>query len=212
LDTEGRGREAPFDEPALWIVGEWRQGSGPSSHLALCLGEIMVRVGQRYLAWTCYERAARMANLFSPRPAEQQFLREHCKARQAAIEKSLQAKEVADLRPRFETELAFGEAYQRDFQTFEEQKIRAGADLNNEHFYDDFHAGRPPIASKVGPEEWYAAKRMSYGMQSKLHAFWSWSLLVAGACVLLGALIAWARHKPARLRVTEFNPPPSPAA
>src|SRR5262245_60403698 len=178
------GRRAPFDEPALWVIGEWRQGSGPSPHLALCLGEIMLRVGQRYLAWDCYERAARMADRFSPREELQQFLRTHCQARQAAIEKSLPQKEVAELRSKFETELAFGEAYQRDFQAYEEEKIRTGGDLNDPHFFDAFHANRPPIASKVGSEEWYAGAGMSHAIEAKLRAFCKWGLLTGGAAVL----------------------------
>src|SRR4029079_10021784 len=103
-DSEAKkhGRRAPFDEPALWLIGEWRQGGGPSPHLALCLGEIMLRVGQRYLAWNCYERAARMADQYSPKPELLQFLRDHCLGRQAEIEKSLNPDEAAGLRPKFD--------------------------------------------------------------------------------------------------------------
>jgi hypothetical protein len=201
-----RGRRAPFDEPALWLVGEWRQGSGPSPHLALCLGEIMLRVGQRYIAWNCYERAARLADQFSPLAAEQQFLRQHCRARQDAIQKSLPANEIAELRPRFEAEFAFGEAYQRDYQAYEKQKIQAGANLGDEHFYEEFLAGRPPIASKVGPEEWYAGSRAR--IEDKFHAFWSWGLLAGGAGLLLVAL--WGRSQVWRagLSVKDVTPPP----
>jgi hypothetical protein len=203
------GRRAPFDEPAVWIIGEWREGSGPDPHLALCLGEIMLRVGQRYLAWNCYERAARLADQFSPLAAEQQFLRLHCRARQDAIEKSLPANEVAELRPRFEAELAFGEAYQRDYQAYEEQKIQAGANLGDEHFYDEFHAGRPPIASKVGPEEWYSGARQGSRTVAGFRAFWEWGLLTGGACVLLMALVTrWLYRPPTRLGVADVTPPP----
>jgi hypothetical protein len=203
------GVRAPFDEPALWLIGEWRQGSGPNPHYALCLGEIMLRVGQRYLAWNCYERASRMADRFSPDRDEQAFLRYHCKSRQAAIEKSLPAKEVESLRSKFEAELAFGESYQRDYQTYEEERIRAGANLNDPHFYDEFQAGRPPIASKVGPEEWYAGTRPR--IEYKLYAFVAWGVFTAGGLLLLAGL--WARRGYARPRVsgTRITPPPSPA-
>jgi hypothetical protein len=192
--TEGsgvwtHGKRGPFDEPALWLIGEWRQGSGPNPHYALCLGEIMLRVGQRYLAWSCYERATRMAVQFWPTPELQQFLRDHCKSRQAAIEKSLPAKEVADLRPKFESERAFGERFQREYQDYEEGKIRAGANLNDEHFYDEFHATHEPIASKVGPEEWYAGTTEHTRVQAKISAFCTWGLFSGGACVLLFAVL-----------------------
>jgi hypothetical protein len=198
-----RGRRAPFDEPALWLIGEWRQGGGPSPHLALGLGEIMLRVGQRYLAWNCYERAFRMADQFAPKPDLQQFLRDHCRGRQGAIEKSLKPEEAAGLRPKFEAELAFGEAYQRDFQAYTDDKIAAGANLNDEHFFDEFHAGRPPIASQVGPEEWYAASRKMFGGPWLLRAFLAWGSLAGGALVLLFALV-----QRGRFRAVEVTPPP----
>jgi hypothetical protein len=46
----------PFDEPVLGIIGMWRQGGGANPHFALALGETMLRVGQRYIAWVAYER------------------------------------------------------------------------------------------------------------------------------------------------------------
>ncbi|MBO0700195.1 MAG: hypothetical protein J2P46_17480, partial [Zavarzinella sp.] len=203
-----RGKRAAFDEPALWLIGEWRQGSGPNPHFALCLGEIMLRVGQRYLAWTCYERASRVAEHFWPTPELQQFLREHCQRRQAAIERSLPAAEVAGLRPKFESELAFGEAYQRDYQAYEQEKIQAGADLNDAHFFDEYFASRPPIASKVGPEEWYAGTTGPGRMTAQLRAFCEWGMLTGGAVVLLLAVVFLLVCKPGdRLRVEVIRQP-----
>lgn len=188
-EAGGPGKQAPFDEPAMWLISEWRQGSGPNPHYALCLGEIMLRVGQRYLAWNCYERASRMADQFWPTADMQQFLRDHCKSRQTAIEKSLKPNEVAELRPKFDKELAFGEAYQRDYQTYAEEKIQSGANLNDPHFFDEFHEKHGPIASQVGPEEWYAGTRHGGQMEAGFKAFWRWGILSGGACVLLAGVV-----------------------
>ncbi len=185
----GRGKRAPFDEPALWLIGEWRQGSGPNPHYALCLGEIMLRVGQRYIAWNCFERASRMAEQFWPTPELQQVLRDHCRVRQAAIEQSLPADEAAGLRPKFEAELALGENYQREYQEYEEEKIRSGANLNDEHFYDEFHATHQPIASKIGSEEWYAGSTEHTRVQARFRAFCEWGLFAGGATLLLTSLV-----------------------
>jgi len=208
--TDGRrGRRGPFDEPALWLIGEWRQGAGPNPHFAVCLGEIMFRVGQRYLAWSCYERASRMAQQFWPSAEAQEFLRIHCKRRQTAIEKTLPTAEVVELRPTFDSQLAFGNNYQRDYQVYEEERIRSGSNLNDLHFFDEFHAGRAPIASKVGPEEWYAGEPGPETSQASFRTFWEWGLLTGGACILLAALIAnWIYGPRHRLPSTEINPPP----
>ena len=150
---------APFDEPMLGIIGMWRQGGGANPHFALCVGEVMLRVGQRYIAWAAFERAGRLADRYWPSPEKQQFLRDHCGRRQKLIEDTLPAAEVAELRPRFEAELAFGEGYQREYQEYEAAKIAAGADIHDEHLFDDFHRGREPIATTPGPEEWLVTQR-----------------------------------------------------
>ncbi len=80
---------APFDEPMMGIIGMWRQGGGANPHFALAMGETMLRVGQRYIAWSAFERASRMAERFWPDPAIQKALRYHCRARQARIEETL---------------------------------------------------------------------------------------------------------------------------
>ena len=51
----------PFDEPTLGIVGMWRLGGGAHPYFAVALGETMLRVNQRFLAWDAFERAGRMA-------------------------------------------------------------------------------------------------------------------------------------------------------
>jgi hypothetical protein len=104
--------------------------------------------------------------------------------------------------------LAFGEAYQRAFQLYTEEKIAAGANLDDPHFFDGFHDSRPAIASQVGPEEWYAGARQSYGITGKFRAFWAWGFLTGGAFVLVLALIQRWRFRPSPLRLTEVTPPP----
>src|SRR5262245_720455 len=138
-------KPVPFDEPMLGIVGMWRQGEGATPHFCLCIGETMLRVGQRRIAWTAYERGKQLSERFWPKPEIQKAFREHCDRRQKEIEKTLPADEVATLRPNFEDELAYGLRYQKEYQDFEAAKIAAGADIVDEHFFDDFHKGHEPI-------------------------------------------------------------------
>src|SRR5206468_3190425 len=126
-----------FDEPLLGIIGMWRQGSGASPHFALAIGEVMLRIGQRHIAWAAFEHASRLAPRFWPDPALQEFLRQHCQKRQKQIEQTfstehaekwrnastdtgapLTSEEIAALRSHFDTELAYGESYQRAYQEF----------------------------------------------------------------------------------------------
>ena len=209
----------PFDEPTLGMIGIWRQGSGANPHFALALGETMLRVGQRYIAWAAYERASRLASRFSPDPATQQFLRDHCRKRQGQIEETLTfqgsapsyhpawqhispppgAEAVADLRPSFEAELAHGEGFQRAYQEYEAQKIAAGVPIADEHFFDEFDAGREPIASPVGPEDTFAfvpRKKMS---EYTARRGWAWGAFFAGAgAMTVALLLEWHRRVGAR--------------
>ena len=114
----------PFDEPALGIIGMWRYGGGANPHFALALGEIMLRVGQRYIAWCGYERAIQLAAGVNPDPDVVRRFVGHCRRRQASIEQSLPAAEASGLRPRFEAELAFGQRYQQAYQDYEARRIR----------------------------------------------------------------------------------------
>src|SRR5262249_44311051 len=145
-----------FDEPALGIVGIWRQETGADPHFALALGETMLRVRQRFIAWCAFERAALLADRFWPDEDVRRASCEHCRKRQGEIEKVLSdglggRETVAQLRPTFEAELAYGQAHQQAYQEYEEQKIAAGVPIDDPTFYDDFHAGREPIASSPGP-------------------------------------------------------------
>src|SRR5262249_28912743 len=146
-------KPVPFDEPTLGIIGMWRLGGGANPHFALALGEIMLRVGQRYIAWCAFERAAGMADrIWLEVDIQQQFVT-HCRRRQQLIEQQLPAEEVAKLRPRFDAELAYGQRYQQEYQQYEVERIGAAVSLDDVHFYDDFNATHPPSASPVGGAE-----------------------------------------------------------
>jgi hypothetical protein len=159
-------KPVPFDEPLLGIIGMWRQGGGANPHFCLCMGEIMLRVGQRRIAWTAFERCKQLAGRYWPRPEIQQSLRDHCDSRQKEIEQTLPADEVANLRPNFDDELAYGQRYQKEYQDYEAAKIGAGADIHDEHFFDEFHKSHKSIASPTGPEEWYEFQIRSFGVRS----------------------------------------------
>ena len=153
----------------------WQEGGGPNPHFALAIGEIILRVGQRYIAWNAFERASRMAARFSADPDTQEFLRQHCSQRQTQIEESLRFvaapdssrrslpwqyvstpadPEIVDsLQLTFESELADGEKYQRECQAYEDSQIAAGRPIDDPSFFDEFHRDHGEIASPVGLEE-----------------------------------------------------------
>jgi tetratricopeptide (TPR) repeat protein len=142
-----------FDEPTLGIIGIWRLGSGANPHFALAIGEIMLRVGQRYIAWCAYERAVSLEALFWPDIEIRQAFVRHCRARQQFIENQIPAADRNELRPRYEKELQFGKDYQTAYQEYEATKLAAGAPLDDPHFYEEFHKKRGPIATPVGKED-----------------------------------------------------------
>jgi hypothetical protein len=183
----------PFDEPTLGIIGMWRYGGGANPHFALALGEIMLRVGQRYIAWTAYERSALIAAKIG---LPEKYV-EHCRKRQTLIESQLPPAEVAKLRPRFEKELAFGQRYQKEYQDYEARRIRDGASIDDPHFYDDFNKEHGDIASPVGEEDQYVVKRLTY-MSPKVTL--ATVALGAGILAFLTSLIVVARSR--RKKVT----------
>lgn len=147
---------APFDEPALGIIGMWRQGGGANPHFALALGEVMLRVDQRLIAWAAFERASRLAERYSTDPEIQEFLREHCRNRQRDIEVALDrsgGRSAEVLRAAFDAELAYGQGYQKDYQEFEAAKIAEGASILEVGFFDGWPRRGEPVASPSGGEE-----------------------------------------------------------
>jgi hypothetical protein len=178
-------KRVPFDEPTLGIIGMWRLGGGAHPYFAVALGETMLRVNQPYLAWNAYERAGRMAELTWPDPGLQAKFRDHCNRRQTWIEERLPAAEVARLRPAFAAELAVGEAFQRDYQRFEEEQIAAGKSIEDPKFYDAFWKTHPPIATPVGSSDWFTSSKETGG--------WSFGLPLLTAGLATFATGLWIR-------------------
>jgi hypothetical protein len=197
-------KPVPFDEPVLGIVWMWRFGDGPNPHLALALGETMLRVGQRYIAWCAYERAVLLSDRFSPDPKIVSRLVAHGRERQARIEETLPAEEREALRPRFEKELAFGRRYQAAYQEYEEKKIREGADIDDPDFYDAFEKEHGPIVSRVGREDVFLAENYRWSV--------SWDALLYAGLFAFGAASLWRLlFSGIRRRWPDQPPSPPPA-
>ena len=184
-------KPVPFDEPVLGIIGMWRLGGGANPHFALALGEIMLRVGQRYIAWCAYERAADLEERFWPDSDIRRKFVAISRARQARIEQQLPGDERAELRPRFQAELAFGNRYQRAYQEYEARKIAAGVSLEDPHFYDSFHTENGPIASPVGQsDKFFAVPREIEFLRVPFGSM----LFGAGLCAFLTASVLKPRR------------------
>ena len=201
VGPDSAAQRVPFDEPMLGIIGMWRQGGGANPHFCLATGEIMLRVGQRRIAWTAYERARLLVSKFWPKPEIQQALRDHCNHRQKEIEATLPADEVAALRPNFNDELAFGLNYQREYQDYEAAKIAAGADIADEQLFDQFHKTHEPIASPTGPEEWYVFERDNLGTRIQIGL--AGGFMISGLAAFLAALwLRWRRRPKVALDIS----------
>jgi hypothetical protein len=120
-------------------------------------------------------------------------LRDYCDLRQKEIEKTLPADKVSTLRANFDDELAYGLKYQREYQEYEAAKIAAGADIHDEHFFDEFHKGRAPIASPSGPEEWYVFRKDNLGF--RLSILFASGVFAAGLAAFVTALWLYRRAK-----------------
>lgn len=146
-------QSAPFDEPTLGIVGMWRMGAGANPFFALALGEIMLRVGQRHIAWTAYERAFRLKEHYWPERRIQAGFGEHCRTRQKSIEDSLPRENWPARRVQFDKDLAAGLSYQKAYQENETERLAAGTPVNDPQFYDAFDKQHGPIATPFGAED-----------------------------------------------------------
>ncbi len=145
----------PFDEPMLGILGMWRLGGGPNPHFALALAGIAERIGQRRIAWAAYERAIEMKDAFWPEAAVAEALADHCRRRQEVLEASL----GEDCRARHVAEFAHGREYQRAYETYEAERIAAGASVDDPTFHDEFESTHGRIASPPGDADWIEVER-----------------------------------------------------
>lgn len=171
--------EVPFDEPTLGLLGMWTLGGGPNPFFAVALANLMDIVGQKYIAWAGYERAARMAERFWNRKEDHEFLKKHCRRRQERIEK-LVPETAEQLRAQFDEELAFGRTYQKEYKDFEEKKLKEGVAPNSKGFYDEFFKGRESIATEGFEDEIFVAKwAPTLAIMSYLPAFLFFFGLVA---------------------------------
>jgi hypothetical protein len=148
----------PFDEPTLGIIGMWRLGGGAHPHFALALGETMFRVGQRYIAWCAFQRAIQLADIVWPDAELQQKFVAHCRKRQGLIAEQLKAFKFIKMSLAFEADLKRGQSYQQAYQRYEEERLAAGASIDDPHFYDAFHAAHEAIASPIGPEDQFVVE------------------------------------------------------
>jgi len=98
-----------------------------------------------------------LSDRFWPDAKTREQLVEFCKARQLAISKRESAGSADSwqekMRHVHQDELAWGLAYQKAYQDFEESQIKAGVGLNEPTFYDAFFQNRPNIASSPGSSD-----------------------------------------------------------
>ncbi len=153
----------------------------------------MTRVGQRYLAWCAYERAIDMKDRFWGDPHIQRGFVEHCRARQAVIERGLPEQERAALRPRFRAELEHGREYQRAYQAYEAEQVAAGASIDDPHFYDKFYERHGRIASPVGDADRFVTEHFAPIPQARPSVV----LFFAGLFALAAAFLFRRRPRPA---------------
>jgi len=209
---------AAFDEPMLGIIGMWRQGGGANPHFALAIGETMLRVGQRYLAWSAFARAEMLADRYSPDPVLQQFLRDHCRRRQTDLEASFQQRpngaysihpEMWDRNPElalatekpqvphavatalqtaFKQELQSGLDFQNACQDFESQQLLNGVPLDAPDFFQKFHAEHPPIASPVGQEEYFRYASKTDSRKRDIRRAFAHAMFASGCGAMLPAV------------------------
>lgn len=174
VNVPSHRKAVPFDEPVLGIIGMWRQGGGANPHFSLALGEIMLRVGQRYIAWNAYERTLMLADRYSADSSTKDFLKQHCRNRQASIEKTLhpgaentgtqnfrglqfhsppEQITVEQLRAAFQHDLEAGFDYQNAYQAYEEQELAKRRSTDDKQFFREFDRDHGPLITKVGSEE-----------------------------------------------------------
>ncbi len=161
----------------------------------------MLRIGQRYIAWTAFMRASWMADGFWPDAGIRRRFVGHCFGRLELIEKQVPEIERAQLRPRFHAELRHGQEYQEAYQRYETERIAAGDSIDDPHFYDAFLAQHASIASPVGREDKFVViPGYHFLPRFPLPAV----VLFSGLSAFLGAWVLRIRSK----RFNRSSPPP----
>lgn len=178
-DAEG----APFDEPALGVLGMWMLGGGANPHSAAALGDVMERMEQRRIAFAAYARALDLKDRFWPDAAIRDAWADRIAGRMKRIAADLGEPEEA-LRAEYRAALDAGEAYQQKQAAFE-AKVRAeGGDLLAEGALAPFVEAEGPIASPPGAADTIYVRQGSGRMPP--HRVTMWVLLAAA----LGAWLA----------------------
>lgn len=153
----------PFDEPALALFGMWVFGGGPNPHSALALAQLAEHAGEGHLAVEGYLRAWAMADRFSADPAMRAWLAAYCERRVGELARRLAQGEpgltVAELRRRFELELAAGRAFQAARDADETARLAAGADVDDPALAAALAKAHGSIATAPGSEEWVVIER-----------------------------------------------------
>jgi hypothetical protein len=178
----------------------------------------MLRVGQRYLAWSAYERTASMAQGFWPDAAIQEKLVAHCRGRQALIEQKLTPAERGRLMPTVEgeDELAFGRRYQKEYRDYEARKLSSGNAPDGRISYDSFNVIHGPIASPVGSADTVQLPSdTSYEFLRLFLTPVAWAVFFSGVFAFVAAWLwrwrASRRPLPSPADLGPFRPAPNPS-
>jgi hypothetical protein len=188
--------EYPFDEAVLGIMGMWTLGGGPNAHFALAIGCIMESTKEEEIAWNGYERACGFPQGFGFGAERDKALVTYCRARQEAIARKESPTDPEGwqraMQKRHDAELAWGEAYQHEYQAFEAKQLAAGVSMRDAHFYDAFFKDRSSIASAVG----HADEAVITQVQPRyLIDNLPCVVLGAGLCFLIDEVRAWIVNK-----------------
>ena len=100
---------------------------------------------------------------------------------------------LSQLRTSFDTELAPGTDFQREYQEYEAKQIAARVPIDNPWIYREFDMGRKPIASQPGQEEWfYRVPRAKLREHVERRAK-AWAIFGAGLAAMAAAILSLRR-------------------
>lgn len=127
------------------LVGIIRFGTGTSAELFLALGDVLHLRGHKALAYRAYKRAR---DLNHPR-------KDYLSAVMASIEDNAGHTSTRDSisDAGIKAERADADAWVAAFQTYEDDLLRAGKDVNDETNYAAFYAAHGKAQQELGPED-----------------------------------------------------------